>query len=508
MNTTLKQDREPLLNKGEKMLQLTASDFYTLYRPDECENRVYFRHKGLEEAPPSPYEEVIRRLGERHESSHLASFPAYTDLRPFALTEREQQTKREVQKGTAVIYQGRFRVHHCFGNTECEIIGEPDFLIKESGNYIIRDSKISRRITEVDHPEIILQVGLYGWLYEKTFGRGPARLEVHAGTGKIIAVPYDGGASALAVMEEILALKIMPSEGYSPVGWSKCGGCPFHDRCWKQAEERNDCSLVYKVDQGLARELHRIGIESFDTLLKSFDDNSLGEFKRPWGTRFQKAGKAASAILLMAKAMSSKKEIMLERPRIPDSPNYVMFDLEGLPPHLDELEKIYLWGLQVFGEEPSDFLPAVAGFGDEGDREGWNSFLEASDAIFARYGDIPFVHWHHYERVKVDEYIKRYGDLDGIAERVKRNLLDLLPVTQKSIALPLPSYSLIVVEKYIGFKRTQDEYGGDWAMAKYVEATELGDSTEREKVIEEILTYNREDLEATWAVLKWLRSKV
>ncbi len=243
-------------------------------------------------------------------------------------------------------------------------------------------------------------------------------------------------------------------------------------------------------------------------MLKSFDDNSLGEFKRPWGTRFQKAGKAASAILLMAKAMSSKKEIMLERPRIPDSPNYVMFDLEGLPPHLDELEKIYLWGLQVFGEEPSDFLPAVAGFGDEGDREGWNSFLEASDAIFARYGDIPFVHWHHYERVKVDEYIKRYGDLDGIAERVKRNLLDLLPVTQKSIALPLPSYGLKVVEKYIGFKRTQDEYGGDWAMAKYVEATELGDSTEREKVIEEILTYNREDLEATWAVLKWLRSKV
>ena len=76
------------------------------------------------------------------------------------------------------------------------------------------------------------------------------------------------------------------------------------------------------------------------------------------------------------------------------------------------------------------------------------------------------------------------------------------------MALPLPSYSLKVIEKYVGFKRTQDEYGGDWAMAKYVEATELGDSTEREKVIEEILTYNREDLEATWAVLKWLRSKV
>ena len=59
----------------------------------------------------------------------------------------------------------------------------------------------------------------------------------------------------------------------------------------------------------------------------------------------------------------------------------------------------------------------------------------------------------------------RFGDPRGIAARGRRNLLDLLPVTQRSIALPLPSYSLKVVEKYIGFERTLEEYGGDWAMA-------------------------------------------
>lgn len=489
------------------MLRLTPSDFYTLYRPGKCENRVYLRQQGLEEGPPSPYEEIIRRLGERHETSHLATFPAYTDLRQFSVTDREQQTKLGVQARTPVIYQGRFRVHCQFRGMECEVIGEPDFLIKESDNYVIRDSKISRRITETDHPEIILQLGLYGWLFEQIFGRRPCRLEVHSGKGEIVPIPYDGGTSALGVLEEILAMKTMASEAYSPVGSSKCGGCPFHDHCWKRAEERNDCSLVYKVDQGLARELHRNGITNIESLLNSFDEKSLAEFKRPWGTRFQKVGKAASTILRMAEAMSSKQEIMLEKPQVPDSPNYVMFDLEGLPPHLDELENIYLWGLQVFGEKPSDFMPAVAGFGEEGDREGWNSFLQTSEAIFAEYGDIPFVHWHHYERVKIDLYTKRYGDPNGTAARVKANLLDLLPATQKSIALPLPSYSLKVVEKHIGFKRTQDEYGGDWAMAKYVEATEREDPVERDKAIEQILTYNREDLEATWAVLQWLRSK-
>jgi len=44
-------------------------------------------------------------------------------------------------------------------------------------------------------------------------------------------------------------------------------------------------------------------------------------------------------------------------------------------------------------------------------------------------------------------------------------------------------------------------------MAKYIEAVETEDLGQREAVMNEILDYNREDLEATWAVLKWLKSK-
>jgi predicted RecB family nuclease len=97
-------------------------------------------------------------------------------------------------------------------------------------------------------------------------------------------------------------------------------------------------------------------------------------------------------------------------------------------------------------------------------------------------------------------------DPDGVAARVLGNLLDLLPVTKASIVLPLPSNSLKVVEQYVGFKRTQDEYGGDWAMAKFIEATEMSDESQRGELMDEILLYNQEDLEGTWAVLQWLRS--
>ena len=71
----------------------------------------------------------------------------------------------------------------------------------------------------------------------------------------------------------------------------------------------------------------------------------------------------------------------------------------------------------------------------------------------------------------------------------------------------IPSYSLKVVEKYVGFKKTLDDVAGDWAMAKYIEAIEIEDPDQRGKVMAEILKYNQEDLEATWAVLNWLKSK-
>lgn len=184
-----------------------------------------------------------------------------------------------------------------------------------------------------------------------------------------------------------------------------------------------------------------------------------------------------------------------------------MFDLEGLPPQLDELEKVYLWGLQVYGQHPGPYQAATAGLGPDGDRKGWEDFLQLAGNIFTEYGDVPFVHWSHYERTKLDLYIARFGDQNGVADRVRRNLLDLLPITQQALVLPLPSYSLKVIEKYIGFQRSMPEANGEWAMAKYIEAIETEDEREREHLMASIRAYNEEDLKAMWAVFLWLRNK-
>jgi predicted RecB family nuclease len=488
-------------------MRLTATDFYTYHRPSKCELRVHLRHRGEKEAPDSPYAEVLKDLGLRHERAHLATLPSYADLSSGAREERERRTREEVEKGSPVIYQPALRVHVTLSGVECEIVGDPDFLLRDNDNYAIRDSKISRRINENDHPQILRQLEIYGWLYEQTFGCPPSALQVHSGTNAIIELAYDGGVTALALLEEILALKTAGEEPYSPVGWSKCVGCGFQPRCWEKAEQSRDVALVAGVDQGLAVQLRQDQVHTVEALVADFDEVRLAELRRPWGQVTQRVGRKAEFILRMARALVSGEEALRQQPAIPERPNYVMFDLEGLPPQLDELDKIYLWGLQVFGEEPSDYLSATAGFGADGDRQGWEDFLGKAQTIFEHYGDLPFVHWHHYERVRLDVYVQRYGDPNGIAARVRKNLLDLLRITQDAITLPLPSYSLKVVERYVGFKRTQDEYGGDWAMAQYIKATETDDEKLRAEVLDQLYRYNREDLEATWAVLEWLKGK-
>jgi len=488
-------------------MRLIASDFITHHRPTPCDLRVWLRHRGELERDASEFEEVLHRLGERHEREHLATLGAYLDLSDLPEDERVKKTLEAIAARTSVVYQPAFRVRHMFGATEVEILGIPDFLILDGDGYVIRDAKMARRIDEENHPEILLQVQLYGWLFEKSSGTAPKALQVFSGMKEIVPVPYDGGVSALAALARLLAVKQREDEAYEPVGWSKCGPCGYSERCWNRAEANGDVALLPDVDQNIARRLREAGVCSCKDLLSKFDVASLGELKRPFGNGERRVGKTAERILDFAQAMETQKEKILAPPAIPQLPNYAMFDLEGMPPHLDELDRIYMWGVQVFGEKPSAFMPAVSGFGPDGDRGGWLAFLASAKRIFGLYGDIPFVHWHSYEKTYLTKYIQRHGDVDGVATRVLRNLLDLFKITKESIILPVPSFSLKVIEQYVGFERKQTEYGGQWAMAMFIEATETSDEEKRKQLMGEILVYNKEDLEATWAVFRWIRSK-
>lgn len=487
-------------------MQLSAQEFVSFYRPSPCPSRVYLRAHNVPEAEPTAWDVVLRELGQRHETSHLNTFPAYLDLGAGDFDTRVAATTDAVLARRPVIYQGILRAP-VPDSTVDVVIGIPDFMIAREGSYAIRDCKLARHADEDRHPEILRQLELYSWLFQNTFGIPPAALEVLMGDTSIVSVPVEDGRHALNKLQEIKYLKTQDAPSYTPVGWSKCQGCGFNSHCWGNARSSQDISLLPDLDQSAAVALHEQGILSVSDLLHNYDHTSLAEIKRPVGNRVQRIGTKATAVLLQARALHENAVVQVGPIILNLGENVVMFDLEGMPPHLDELEKIYLWGMQVFGARPSNYKAATADFGHDGDRNGWLSFLDLIKDIFAQYGDIQFVHWHHYEKTNLKRYLNRYGDVDGVGQRVLDACVDLHPIVKKALVFPLPSYSLKVIEEYVGFQRTMEEYGGSWSMAQYVKAVETEDATLRDQVMADIQKYNREDLEATWAVIEWLKGR-
>ena len=136
---------------------------------------------------------------------------------------------------------------------------------------------------------------------------------------------------------------------------------------------------------------------------------------------------------------------------------------------------------------------------------GGTTFWRTAARSSKRYGDIPFLHWASYEKARINEYVDRYGDPDGTAARVLSCLTDLYTLTVRAFALPIPSYSLKQVEGLAGYTRSMEDYGGDWSIVQYMKARASENPSERQAIIDAIALYNREDLEATWAVFQWLR---
>src|SRR4051794_28300949 len=124
-------------------MTISASDFYRAYRPSECDLRLYLHHHEVMARDPGPFEEVIRRLGVRFEKARLASFGNATDLRDGTIAERQSRTTEAINAGVAIIYQPVLGAIIRLGDHDCNIIGIPDFLIREGEEYIIHDVKIS-----------------------------------------------------------------------------------------------------------------------------------------------------------------------------------------------------------------------------------------------------------------------------------------------------------------------------------------------------------------------------
>ena len=333
--------------------RLLASDFYGYLKPSRCGLRVWLREQGVEEDPPSAFSRDADAPRDRARAPPPRAVPAGTSTSASCRATSSGRRRSQRSSGERrVIYQGRMHGTATLAGREIEIVGVPDFLLPARRGYAIRDSKLNRRVGP-SQAHVRLQLEIYGWLYEQTFGEPPVALQVHAGQRRDPRRRVRGRRPRRSrPLEEILAL---PAQRRG-AGRARRGGqvrrlrLPLALLAAGRGAAGRRAAAVGRPGPG-RRAPRAAASHTLRELLERFDAERLAAVERHLGRRAE-AGRRSRRPAAGQRAGAARgppdRARAARDPRAPDT--YVMFDLEGISAELDELEKIYLWGMQVFGE--------------------------------------------------------------------------------------------------------------------------------------------------------------
>jgi len=452
------------------------------------------------------FNELVKGKGLAVEDAHVQTVgPVESPTYPEGdISSGFEETLKLIKSKIPIIYQGVLMSH------DGQFTAIPDLLIldRKTGGYKVRDVKLATNLD--NHPEIVLELGLSKMVAEEVLGYSTT-IEVVTGDGQIIS-PFNvpDKKIVIACIKRIFELENLSDEPSEPTGWSKCEPCPFFEYCWDSAWERHDVSTISSVEQGMARALWANGVQTWEDVL-NLGIGNLTDISFQRGSQVQRIGPTRTEkIMRQARCLTKgiydvKSAIVLPRSYSKGNRPIMIFDIENnIFEEIGLGINVYLWGLMVV--LPNDIQEQeliLAPPGEEGDAEGWHQFLSVISRIFEKNGDMPVIHYGSHEKTWVSKYINRYGDDREVGQRLLTNLWNLYSAISSSVILPVPSYSLKQLEGFVGFMRTQEEYGGSWSIVRYNQYLQASNQ-EAERIIEEIRTYNREDLLATYAVYKWL----
>ena len=323
--------RRPGQPDRPKRIRVTGSDVYKLVAHPSCVRRLFLEAHGEKGDPPTAFGTLLIETGIELERTHLDSLPIVADLSDGSMNERAQQTLAAIDAGEEIIYQGVLSATVRVDGRLIDAVGIPDFLIRSPGGYTIRDTKTAIRISETERPDIVAQLRFYAWLLPRMTGTSADRVEVIAGDGIVHDFPIHGPVSTEDHVRRAIAAKTAHTQPACGVKWSDRGTCPFFQRCWDEAIDRNDLAVVPGVPRSLASELRRRGISTIDDLLHHHSPASLQDVQYRRGSRVVRVGSRADDILRAANALTTRRPIIHGPVDLPSAPTVILFDLEGIP---------------------------------------------------------------------------------------------------------------------------------------------------------------------------------
>lgn len=457
-----------------------------------CPHRVYLNaHEDPgKKRPLSQFLDLLFRRGSLHEKEVVARFEV---SKPEGVTHKKRfkSTLELMRRGEDLIYQGMLIVE--------EHKGIPDLLKKVSvpsglgtHSYIPIDIKSGKgyesNANNAANKIYGIQLAFYARLLEAVQGVYPQQAIIINITGD--EIPFDP-SEFKTTLEEILPhirALVTGQEKDHPALIQKCNVCGWYNLCLERLKASSDVTLVAGVGRGSKQALNEAGIRD----IKDVTTLDQGGIKVK-GVKDKLAKKWSRQA---AVHLSGNIEILSHTP-IPTAPTRIYFDFEDDP----FLDLIYLYGFLIVRHDGSSEYTSIWCDDHEGEPQAFLQFLELCRSVAKQ--DYRVYHYSKHETTVLDRLADKYAAAHvRPLKKFQSKMVDLEKQVTSHVVLPVLSYGLKPVSKFVGFEYSDEDPGGSQSIAWFEEyQKEPGRNGELK---ERILTYNREDCAATKVVHDWL----
>jgi len=466
-----------------------------LLQYQRCKRRTFLDIHGDKSQRDAP-NELLRKLQQdkiAHQLSALAKVTYHQPDYSYGNWEAaEAATLELMQRGVEYIYKGVLLATYSEGYT---LLSRPDLLVKRPGKscfgdwmYVPANIELGKRpkqeyqVVAAFHAQVLATIQDLApetaWLILRTKDRNYS-VDLLKWTPRM-----------QQILEEFIQVLELQNPPEVFISRQKCNLCHWYSQCYAIAQSEKHLSLLPGVTPLRYTQLQDVAITTLESLANtspSILENLVG-FDR----------EAAPKLIVQAQSSLEKRPLILPYPLPTEditftAPIELYFDIEAQP----DLDLNYLLGVLVVDRvaNTEQFYSFLADK-PEDEKLVWQQFLD----LVWLYPEAPIYHFCVYEFDTVKRLARLYNTPSSLVRPVLSRFVDVYEQLTQSVALPVESYALKAIARWLGFEWREKEASGAKCIYWYDQWLETGDRS----LLEIIQSYNEDDCRATLRVKNWL----
>lgn len=500
----------------------------------ECSHRLHLEWSVINELiPPAEKEnsdelELLAEQGRIHESKiaeQLKSSGSFIDIgKPSftfeGLTATHERTIKAVADGIETIYQAAF-----FNGS---FMGFADFLIlvKDEKGQPVKDHQgrfvydpVDAKSARSAKRAAVLQVATYAAMMKELGLATPH--EVHlwlGGDEKWLASALDLIDLAQFFMDRVRNRISSFDEAPSPL-WAppkeSCTRCRWATQCDVGRHEDKDLSLIQGIRSSTRSLLVSNGIKTIDEMAIATDEQRP---KLPREVSKETFNGLREQAKIQVRGFGAEKPIFEVRDvdafgLLPEkSDGDIWFDMEGDPFANGGEGLEYMFGYLIKSGNSYKFDT----FDARDSKEELLAFQEFVNYALNRRNEFPDMHIYHYAAYEVSAMLRlaqKHGVLEFEVDKLVREgvFVDLYTIVRNAFRFSTESMSIKYIEKvYWDGNRDKEVANAVGSVIQFEKALGLladGDEAGFLKILEEIKSYNKDDVDSTRQLDDWIREQ-